>query len=91
MNRQLKALLVLVDQTLDFEEIILLERVENFLNVIPHLGFQLAAAVAERQGKIGLSGFLGLDLLGYDNKSRGDDFVFVADAIADIKILHGDV
>ena len=64
MNGELKAVLVLVDEAFDLEEIVLLEGVENFLDVVPHFGFELAAAIAEGQGEIGLTGFLGLDLLG---------------------------
>ena len=77
----LEAVLVFVDQALDLEEVILLEGVENFFDVVPHLGFDLAAAVAEGERQIGLAGFLGLDLLGDHDKSGGDDLVFVLGAV----------
>src|SRR5436190_12805399 len=47
VDGELEALLVLIDQPLDFEEVILLKGVEHFLYVVPHFGFELAAAVPE--------------------------------------------
>src|ERR1700720_2657262 len=45
VDGELKAVLIFVDQTLDFEEIVLLEGIEHFFDVVPHLGFELSAAV----------------------------------------------
>src|SRR5215471_2394131 len=89
MNCELESLLVLVDQSFDFEEIVLLKGVENLVDVVPHLGFQLPASVAQRQRQVGLARFLGLDLLRHDDESGGDDLILVANAIADVKVLHG--
>ena len=88
VDRELKPVLVFVDQAFDFEKIVLLEGVEDFFDVVPHLGFELTAAVAEREGEVRLAGFLRLDLLGDHDKIGGDDFVFVADAIADVELFH---
>ena len=78
MHRELKAVLVLVDQAFDLEEVILLEGVEDLFNVVPHLGFDLAAAIAESERQIRLAGLLGFDLLGNHDEARGDDLVFLA-------------
>src|SRR5215469_6316914 len=89
MNCELKPLLVLVDQTFNFKKIVLLKSVEHFVDVIPHLGFQLTASVAQRQRQVRLTGLLRLDLLRHHNESGGDHLILVADAIADEKVLHG--
>ena len=73
----LKAVFVFVDQALDFEEVILLEGIENFLDVVPHLGFDLSAAVAQGEREIGLARLFRFYLLGDYNKGGGDDFIFV--------------
>ncbi len=69
MNRELETLLVFVDEAFDFEEVVLLEGLEDFFDVVPHFGFELAAAVAESEGEVGLSGLLRLDLLGDNDES----------------------
>ena len=69
VDGELKAVLVLVDEAFDLKEIVLLEGVEDFFDVIPHFGFELAAAVAESEREVGLAGFLGLDLLADDDES----------------------
>src|SRR5579871_196690 len=89
MNRELEPLLVLVDQTFHFKKIVLLKSVEHFVDVVPHLGFQLTASVAQSQRQVRLTGLLGLDLFRNNHESGGDDLVLVADAIADVKVLHG--
>ena len=60
----------------------------GFSDVVPHFGFDLAAAVGQGEGEVGLAGFLGLDLLGDDHESGGDDLVFVARAVANVEVLH---
>ena len=69
VDRELKAVLVLVDEAFDLEEVILLESFENFLDVVPHFGFELAAAVAEGEREVRLAGLLGFDLLAHDDES----------------------
>ena len=88
VDGELETLLVFVDEALDFEEVVLLEGVEDLFDVVPHLGFELAAAIAESEREIGLAGLLGLDLLGDDYEAGGDDLVFVAGAVADVEIFH---
>ncbi len=88
MDGELEAVLVLVEQAFDLEEVILLEGVEGLLDVVPHLGFDLATAIAEGQREIGFAGLLGFHLVGHDNKRGGNDLVFVLDAIGDEKIFH---
>src|ERR1700722_820029 len=89
VDGELEAVLIFVDETLDLEEIVLLEGLENLLDVVPHFGFELPGAVAESQREVGLAGFLGLDLLGDDDEAGSDDLVFLAGAVADIEIFHG--
>jgi hypothetical protein len=68
MNRDLEPLFVLIDEAFDFQEVILLKRLEHFVDVIPHFGFNLTGAIAEREREVGLPGFLGFDLLGDNDK-----------------------
>ena len=89
VNRELEALLVFINQALDLEEVILLEGLQHVLHVVPHLGFELPAAIAKCQRQIRFASLLGLDLFGYHDESRGDDLVLVAHAVADVEVLHG--
>ena len=77
MNGELKTILVFVDETFDLEEIVLLEDVDEFFDVVPHFGFDLAAAVGQDQGQIRLAIFLRLDLLRRHHEAGGDDLVFL--------------
>ena len=72
MDGELEAVLVLVEQAFDLEKVVLFEGVDGILDVVPHLGFDLAAAVAQSERQVRLAGFLGLDLLADDNEA-GDD------------------
>src|SRR5882762_3112540 len=65
VDSELETILVLVDEALNFEEVVLLEDVNELFDVVPHLGFDLAGAVAESERQIGLAGLLRLDLLRY--------------------------
>ena len=58
VQRELRPILEDLQQAFDAHEIVALEGVEGFRRVVPHLGVQLAAAVGERQGKIGIARFL---------------------------------
>ena len=88
VDGELKTVSVLVDQAFDLEEVVLLEGIEHFFHVVPHLGFELPAAVAESKSEIRLTGFLGLDLFADHDKVGSDDLVFVAGAIADVELFH---
>ena len=81
MNGDLEAVLIFVEQAFDFYEIVLLEGVDCVLDVVPHLGVELAGAITQNKRQIRLSGLLRLDLLGNDHESRSDEFVFVVAAI----------
>ena len=81
MNCDLKPVLIFIDEPFDFQEIVLLKSVEDLLNVVPHLGFDLAATVAKGECEIRLAGLLRLDLFGDDDEAGGDDFIFVVRAI----------
>ena len=88
VDGELEAVLVLVDQALDLDEVVLIEGVDGILDVVPHLGFDVAAAIAEGQSQVGFTGLLGLDLLGNHHEARSDDLVFVLDAVGNEKFLH---
>ena len=88
VNCELKAALVFIDQAFDFKEIILLEDVNGFINVVPHFGFDLARAVTEGDCQVGLAGLLWLDLLRNHDKAGRDDLIFVLAAVANEEGLH---
>src|SRR5208283_3868823 len=52
VNRELKTILVFVDKPLDLEKVVLLEDVDEFVDVIPHLGLDLTAAIGEDQRQV---------------------------------------
>ena len=81
MNGNLKTILIFVEQTLDLDEVVLLEGVQGVCDVVPHFGFQLSGTIAEGQREIGLSGLLGLDLFGNDYEAGGEDLIFVLSTI----------
>ena len=88
VDGELEAVLVLVDEAFDFDEVVLVEGVKGVLNVVPHLGFELAAAVPEGEGEIGLAGLLRLNLLRDDHEAGSDDLVFLAGAVGDKEFFH---
>ena len=89
MDSDLKPVLIFINQPLNLQEIILLEGTENFFDVVPHLGFDLAAAVSQGKREIGLAGLLRLYLLGNDDEAGRDDFIFVITTVGEEEFLHG--
>jgi hypothetical protein len=87
VDSELEAVLVLVNQTFDFDEVVLLETVDCILDVVPHLGFDLATAIAHGERQIWVAGFLRFDLLRDHHEAGSDDFIFVLDAIANEEFL----
>ena len=55
VDGQLEAVLILVDQAFDLYEIFLLKSVERIIHVVPHLCFQMAAAVPQRERQVRLA------------------------------------
>jgi hypothetical protein len=47
VNRKLKSILVFVDEPFNLEKVVLLEGENEFVDVVPHLGFDLAGAIGE--------------------------------------------
>ena len=88
VNRELKTILVLVDEPFDLEKVVLLEGEDEFVDVIPHLGFDLAAAIGQDQRQIRLAIFLGLHLLRRHDEAGGDDLVFLLGTLGDEKLFH---
>src|SRR5882724_3532518 len=60
----------------------------SHLRRCPTSCLNLAGAVAKRERQVGLSGFLRLDLFGDNNKTRGDDAVFVPRSVGDEELFH---
>jgi hypothetical protein len=88
VDRKLETILVFIDQAFDLEKIVLLEGVEDLFHVVPHLGFEMAAAVAEGKCEVWLTALLRFDLLGNYDEAGGNDLVFVLDALTDVEIFH---
>ena len=89
MYGDLETVLVLVQQALDLEEVFLIEGVERVLDVVPHFGVDLPAAVAQSQRQIRLACLLGLNLLGNHNKAGDNDLVLEAGTVGKKKFFHG--
>ena len=47
VDRKLEAIFVLVDQTFDLDEIVLVKGVDGIFDVIPHFAFEVSAAIAQ--------------------------------------------
>src|SRR6266850_1428513 len=88
VDGELESILVLVDQAFDLEEVVLLEDVDELLDVVPHLRFDLAGTVTEGKRQIRLTCFLGLHLFRHHYKSGSDDLVFLLRTIADEEFFH---
>src|SRR6266576_4844571 len=88
VNRELKAILVLVEETFDLEEVVLFKSVECILDVVPHLGFDLSAAITQDKSEIRFARLLGLHLLRHHHKGGSNDLIFLLGAVADEKFLH---
>src|SRR5215470_490379 len=89
VNGDLVAILVLIQESLNLDEIILVEDVDCVFDVVPHLGFDVPTVIAQRERKIRLPGFLRLYLLGNDHEAGDDYFIFVLRTIANKEIFHG--
>src|ERR1700681_1042420 len=88
VDGQLKSILVFVDQTLDLEEVVLLEAEDKLIDVVPHFGFELAAAISQDQGQIRLAIFLSLYLLRGHYEAGGNDFILLITTFGDKKLFH---
>ena len=69
VNRELRTVVIDLDESLHLHEVVAIEGVHHFGDVVPHLGFDLAGSIAEAQGKIRLSGFLFANLFGADQEA----------------------
>ena len=68
MNGELKAVFVLIDQSLDLDEVVLIAGVNGVFDVVPHLGLDVAAAISQGKGQVRLTALLGFDLAGNHHK-----------------------
>src|ERR1017187_5703036 len=85
---ELPALVVFVDQSLDFDYVILFKAVGALLDVVPHLCLDGSGAVHQGEIQIGLAALFGLDLLVADDKAGGDYLVFLLCRVSNIKLFH---
>ena len=88
VNRKLKPVLILIDQAFDLEEVVLLEAENEFIDVVPHLGFNLPGAIRQNQRQIRLAIFLCLDLLRRHHEAGGDDLVLLMNAFRYKELFH---
>src|SRR6266496_1785864 len=88
VDRQLKTVLILVEQPFDLQKVFLLEGVDGVFHVVPHLGFDLSATVGESQREIRLTGLFWLYLFYGDDEAGSDYLVLKARTIREEEILH---
>ena len=88
VHRQLELIVELIDQTLDLDEIVLLERVQEFVHVVPDLGLDLAGAVGQGERDVEIAGAFGLDLFGCHHEARNNSGILVLRTIANEEIFH---
>jgi len=88
VHGELPAAVVLVDDALHFDEVVLLEGENEFFDVVPHLGFNLAGAIRQNQCQVGLTVFLCLHLLRSHHEAGGDDLVLLLRASGDKELFH---
>ncbi len=75
MDRELRAIVIKLEQPFYFDEIVAVEGIHDLGDVIPHLGVNLTAAIRQQHGEIRLSRALLPDLLCVNKKYRGSNFV----------------
>src|ERR1039458_8171033 len=73
VQSQLRPVVEDLDQSLDLDEVVALEGLHDFGDVIPHFGVQLAGAVAELERQIRIALLLLPDLFGANQEAAGDD------------------
>jgi len=89
MHRELEAPVKFIDQSADFNEIVLFKDIDVVGYVVPHLGINVSGPVSQRQGKIKVAALFWLGLFGDHYERRGYHLVFVEVAIADVELFHG--
>ena len=75
VDRHLQPVLEDLQQAFHLDEIVALEGVHHFDDVVPHLGVHLAGAVAEQQGKIRFARFLLPNVFDVNEESGGENLV----------------
>src|SRR5438067_2084574 len=90
VDRKLEAVLILIEQSLDFEKVFLLEGAQRVLDVVPHFSFDLPATVAKRKRQVRLARLLRLDLFADDDEARGHYFIFESGTVGEEKLFHED-
>ena len=75
MNGDLRAVLEELHHALDADEVVALKGVDDFADVIPHLGVKVASAVGQGQRQIGLTRFLLPDFLLLHEKYAQDGLI----------------
>ena len=75
VDGELGPVVVDLEQAFDLDEIVTIEGIHDFGDVVPHFGVELAGAIRQQEGEIGLAGALLPDLLRLNEKESGRDFV----------------
>jgi len=88
VNRELPALVVLVDQPFDFYDVVLFKGIKALLDVVPHFCLDGPGAIHQRQIQIRLAALLGLDLFIADDEAGGDDLVLMLRRVSKKKLFH---
>jgi len=88
VNGELKTILILIDEPLDLEKVVLLEGEDEFFDVVPHFGFDLARAICQGQRQVRLAIFFCLHLLRRHHEAGRDDLVFLLATFGDKKLFH---
>src|ERR1700722_2756713 len=88
VDRELITILVLIDQSLDLEEVILIKHGDELVDVIPHLRFDLATAIRQNQRQIRLAILFRFNLLRGHHKAGSDDLVFLLGTVGDKELFH---
>jgi hypothetical protein len=88
VDGELDAIVVAVDQAFDFDEVVLIERLDHVRDVVPHLGVELAGSVGKRELQIQLTRLPRTHLLGGDHERRRDGFVLVLGRVLNVEVFH---
>ena len=89
VDGELEPSIEFVQQSADFDKVILIECSQVLIHVVPHLGLKLAGAIGNRERQVELAALFGLDLFGGDDKRGGNDLVLELSCVANVEVFHG--
>ncbi len=85
----LELALILRDLALGFDVAAGGAGLEDFGEVFPHTGFELAGLVGESEGEVLAAGLAVAGADGRDEEEAGDGLVFEAWGVGDVEVFHG--